>query len=62
MLAIDVITGTVSGGTMYIGLAATIAGVSIPVAGQVVMGVVGIACSAWGIGRLVASVYDATSE
>ena len=49
----DVIIGGIGLGTTYIGYAAFAAGVSIPVVGQVALGIVGLACSVYGLARVL---------
>ena len=50
--AVDWVTGVGGVGLGVLGTSATLGIISIPVAGQVVIGVAGIACSVWGVGRL----------
>ena len=58
LTTVDMIAGVVGLGTTYIGYAAVGAGVSIPIAGQIALGTVGIVCGIWGIGRLIYVAID----
>ena len=62
LTAIDVATGTVGTGLTYVGLAAAIAGMSIPVGGQIIMGVIGTVCGVWGMCRIGVVIFEAVSE
>lgn len=57
-VAIDVATGAIGTGLSYVGYVTAAAGVTVPVAGQVAMGVVGVACGIWGMYRLAVSIYE----
>ena len=57
-VAIDVATGAVGTALSYVGYATAAAGVTIPVVGQVAIGVVGVACGIWGMYRLAVSIYE----
>lgn len=57
-IAIDAATGTIGTGLTYVGVGAAVAGVSIPVAGQVAMGVVGTVCGIWGLYRIGKMIYQ----
>ncbi len=49
----DLVVGSLGFGTTYIGYAAAGAGISIPVAGQIALGVAGTVFSLWGLFRLI---------
>lgn len=58
LIAVDVVTGTVGLGTTLVGIAATAGIASIPIAGQVPMGVVSAVCTVWGICRVIVTVFE----
>ena len=61
LTAIDVATGVVGTGLTYVGLAAAIAGITIPVGGQIIMGVIGTVCGVWGMCRIGVVIFEAIS-
>lgn len=58
LIAADATIGVVGLGSTGVGIAATAGIVSIPVAGQVVIGVIGAASSIWGLGRLFMTIVE----
>ena len=58
LIAVDTATAVIGLGSTTVGIAATAGIVSIPIAGQVTIGVVGAACSIWGVGRLFVTVWE----
>ena len=46
----------------YVGYATAAAGVSVPIAGQVVMGIVGTICGVWGLYRLGMQINENSSN
>ncbi len=58
LVAIDAITGTVGLGTTYIGVLGTIGVFTITPVGQITLGVIGGACSVWGVYRVYTVIWD----
>ena len=61
LVAIDLGTATVGIGSTVVGIGATVGVFSVPVAGQVALGVVGCVCGMWGLGRVVQVILEGLS-
>ena len=56
LVAVDAVAGIVGTGLSYVGYATAAAGVSVPIIGQIIMGIGGVACGVWGLYRLAMQV------
>ena len=52
LVAVDAAAGFTGTALSYIGYATAVAGIAVPVVGQIAMGILGTACGIWGIYRL----------